>query len=65
MLIDFIESSEKVLDVTVIKNMLLMQAADVHQTFANTTSLEHDYIFKSKIDIHNGFQTFAWLYNFF
>jgi len=38
-LIDFIEFLEKVLDVTVIKNMLPMQTADVHQTFANTSSL--------------------------
>ena len=58
MLIDFIESLEKVLDVTVVKNMLPMQAAGVDQTFANTTSLEHNY--KSNIDVHNGFLEFVW-----
>ena len=38
-LLDFIESLEKVLDISAIKNLLPMQAGDVYQTFADTTSL--------------------------
>ena len=48
-LLDFIESLEKVLDISAIKKMLPMQAGDVHQTFADTSRLEHDYNYKPQI----------------
>jgi UDP-glucuronate 4-epimerase len=37
-LLDFIASLEKELDITAIKNRLPMQAGDVNQTFADTSS---------------------------
>jgi UDP-glucuronate 4-epimerase len=66
MLIDFIESLEKVRDVTVIKKMVPMQADDVHQTYANTQSLEHDYEYKLKIDVEQGTEEFvSWYKSFY
>ena len=45
-LLDFIKSLEEVLNITATKNMLTMQDGDVHQTFANTSKLEHDFEYK-------------------
>ena len=61
-LLDFIESLEKALDISAIKNMLPMQAGDVHQTFANTTSLEQDYNYKPQITVDQGIQEFVLWY---
>jgi len=64
-LLDFIESLEKILDVTAIKNMLPMQAGDVNQTFANISNLKRDYNYKPRIDVHKGIQEFVWWYRSF
>ena len=65
-LLDFIVSLEKVLDITAIKKMLPMQAGDVHQTFADTTSLERDYNYKPQITVDKGIQAFvSWYKGFY
>ena len=64
-LLDFIVSLEKVLDITAIKKMLPMQAGDVHQTFADTTSLEKDYNYKPQITVDKGIQAFVMWYKGF
>ena len=57
--IHFIESLEKALDISAIKNLLPMQAGDVHQTFADTSRLEHDYNYKPQISVDKGIQEFV------
>ena len=65
-LLDFIESLEKELEITAIKKMLPMQAGDVHQTFADTTSLEQDYNYKPQIEIDRGIKEFvSWYKEFY
>ena len=64
-LLDFIVSLEKVLDITAIKKMLPMQAGDVNQTFADTSSLEHDYDYKPKIIVKEGIKQFVLWYKKF
>ena len=64
-LLDFIESLEKELDITAIKKLLPMQAGDVHQTFADTTSLERDYNYKPQITVDKGIQAFVMWYKGF
>ena len=64
-LLDFIVSLEKVLDITAIKNLQPMQAGDVHQTFADTTSLEKDYNYKPQITVDKGIQAFVLWYKGF
>ena len=64
-LLDFIESLENVLDISAIKKMLPMQAGDVHQTFANTTSLERDYNYKPQITVDKGIKEFVLWYKSF
>jgi UDP-glucuronate 4-epimerase len=64
-LLDFIEFLETELNISAIKKMLPMQAGDVHQTFANTTSLERDYNYKPQITIDKGIQEFVLWYKGF
>tara|TARA_B110001450_G_scaffold202046_1_gene191227 strand:+ start:653 stop:1681 length:1029 start_codon:yes stop_codon:yes gene_type:complete len=64
-LLDFIESLEKELGITAIKTMLPMQAGDVNQTFADTSSLEHDYNYKPQITVDKGIQAFVLWYKGF
>ena len=64
-LLYFIDSLEKELDITVIKNLLPMQAGDVNQTFADTTSLEQDYNYKPQITVDKGIQGFVLWYKSF
>ena len=65
-LLDFIESLEKALDTSAIKNLLPMQAGDVHQTFADTTSLEQDYNYKPQIEVDRGIKEFvSWYKEFY
>ncbi|MDB4175844.1 NAD-dependent epimerase/dehydratase family protein [Flavobacteriaceae bacterium] len=64
-LLYFIASLEKVLDISAIKKMLPMQAGDVHQTFANTTSLERDYNYKPQITVDKGIKEFVLWYKSF
>ena len=47
------------------KKMLPMQAGDVHQTFANTTSLERDYNYKPQITVDKGIKEFVLWYKSF
>ena len=66
MLIDFIESLEKVIDFTHTKNMLPMQSGDINQIFANTSSLKWDYNYNPQINIKDGIQTFiSWYKSFY
>ena len=63
---DFIESLEKSLDTSAIKNLLPMQAGDVYQTFADTTSLEQDYNYKPQIEVDRGIKEFvSWYKEFY
>ena len=64
-LLDFIESLEKTLGISAIKKMLPMQAGDVHQTFANTSTLERDYNYKPQITVDKGIQAFVLWYKSF
>ena len=64
-LLGFIASLEKVLDISSIKNRLPMQAGDVHQTFANTSTLERDYNYKPQITVEKGIQEFVLWYKSF
>ena len=64
-LLDFIASLEKVLGTIAVKKMLPMQAGDVHQTFANTTSLARDYNYKPQITVDKGIQEFVLWYKSF
>jgi UDP-glucuronate 4-epimerase len=64
-LLDFIASLEKVLDISAIKKMLSMQAGDVHQTFADTTGLAHDYNYKPQITVDKGIKEFVLWYKSF
>ncbi len=64
-LLDFIASLEKELGITAIKNRLPMQAGDVHQTFADTSSLENDYNYKPQITVDKGIQAFVLWYKGF
>jgi len=64
-LLDFIESLEKELDISAIKNMMPMQEGDVYQTFADTTYLERDYNYKPQITVDKGIQEFVLWYKGF
>ena len=65
-LLDFIESLEKVLDITAKKHMLPMQDGDVYQTFANTSKLEHDFEYKPQTKVDDGIYEFVkWYKNFY
>ena len=46
--------------------MLPMQAGDVYQTFADTTSLEQDYNYKPQIEVDRGIKEFvSWYKKFY
>jgi len=62
---NFIESLEKALDISAIKNLLPMQAGDVYQTFADTSRLEHDYNYKPQIAVDQGIKAFVLWYKGF
>jgi UDP-glucuronate 4-epimerase len=65
-LLNFIESLEKVLYISAIKKMLPMQAGDVNQTYADTSSLEHDYNYKPQITVDKGIKEFvSWYKDFY
>ena len=64
-LLDFIKSLEEVLNITATKNMLPMQDGDVHQTFANTSKLEHDFEYKPQTSVKKGIQEFVLWYKSF
>lgn len=58
-LLDFINTLETVLGTQADKIMLPMQAGDVNQTFADTSSLEQDYNYKPQISVNKGIQEFV------
>lgn len=64
-LLNFIETLEKILDMTAIKKMLPMQAGDVNLTFADTSALVRDYGYKSKITLEEGIKAFIMWYKDF
>ena len=64
-LLDFIELLENTLDISAIKNRLPMQAGDVNQTFADTSSLENDYNYKPKVIVKEGIKQFVLWYKKF
>jgi UDP-glucuronate 4-epimerase len=64
-LLDFIASLEKELGISAIKKMLPMQAGDVHQTFADTKGLAHDYNYKPQITVDKGIKEFVLWYKSF
>ena len=64
-LLDFINAIEKELGISAIKNMLPMQAGDVHQTWADVTQLQQNYNYKSHTTINKGIKTFITWYKKF
>lgn len=64
-LLDFINTLEAVLCMQADKIMLPMQAGDVNQTFADTSSLEEDYNYKPQISVNKGIQAFVLWYKSF
>lgn len=58
-LMDFIELLEKDLEVTAEKNMLLMQAGDVYETYADTTKAKELLNFEAKVNIEDGIKKFV------
>ncbi len=57
-LLDFIKEIEKNLGIIADKNFLPMQAGDVYQTFADTTSLQRDFDYKPSIKFSDGIKSF-------
>ena len=65
-LLDFIEAIEEVLETTAAKDMLPMQAGDVHQTWADVLQLNNDYSYKSKTPVKKGVSMFInWYKEFY
>lgn len=56
---DFIETIEKALEKTAIKEMLPMQAGDVETTFADVSDLEADFNYSPKTPLSLGIQAFV------
>jgi len=57
-LMDFIKSIENNLEVVAEKEMLPMQAGDVHQTWADVSRLERDYNYKPNTSVDKGVKAF-------
>jgi UDP-glucuronate 4-epimerase len=55
----FIETIEKALGKTAIKEMLPMQAGDVETTFADVSGLERDFDYRPKTSLSSGIQAFV------
>lgn len=65
-LLDFIEAIEEVLETTATKDMLPMQAGDVHQTWADVLQFKNDYSYKSKTPVKKGISMFInWYKEFY
>ena len=65
-LLDFIKYLEQVLGTTAIKKMLPIQAGDVNKTYANTSRLEHDFMYKPQTNVKKGIQEFvSWYKDFY
>ena len=57
-LMDFIKSIENNLGLVAKKQMLPMQAGDVHQTWADVSSLQKDYKYKPNTSVDKGVEAF-------
>jgi UDP-glucuronate 4-epimerase len=57
-LMDFIKSIENNLGLLAKKEMLPMQAGDVHQTWADVSRLQKDYNYKPNTSVEKGVETF-------
>lgn len=65
-LLDFIEAIEEELKIPATKEILPMQAGDVHQTWADVSQLQHDYNYKSFTTISKGVKAFiSWYKKFY
>ena len=65
-LMDFIKSIENYLGVVAEKEMLPMQAGDVHQTWADVSRLHKDYDYKSNTLVDKGIEIFLdWYKNYY
>lgn len=64
-LMDFIQTLEKHLGETAIKEYVGMQPGDVYQTWADTTKLEEDYNYKASTSLEDGIHEFVkWFKNY-
>ena len=57
-LMDFIKSIENSLGLVAEKEMLPMQAGDVHQTWADVSRLQNDYNYKPNTSVNEGVEAF-------
>ena len=57
-LMSFIKSVEDNLGIVAEKEMLPMQAGDVHQTWADVSKLQNDYAYKPNTSVEEGVETF-------
>mgnify|MGYP001365476055 CR=1 FL=1 len=65
-LLDFIKCIEKKIGIVALKEMLPMQAGDVHQTWADVSKLQNDYDYKSNTSIEMGVENFInWYKTYF
>jgi UDP-glucuronate 4-epimerase len=55
----FIETLERAIGKTAVKEYLPMQAGDVYQTYADVSDLERDFDFKPSTSIETGLARFA------
>lgn len=58
-LLEFVETLEKQLGKTAIKNLLPMQAGDVEDTFADVSDLMRDFNYSPKTPLNSGIEQFA------
>ena len=58
-LMDFIKSIENSLGLVAKKEMLPMQAGDVHQTWADVSKLKNDYNYKPNTSVEKGVEAFV------
>jgi UDP-glucuronate 4-epimerase len=64
-LMDFIKSIENSLGVVAKKEMLPMQAGDVHQTWADVSRLKKDYNYKPNTSVEKGVEAFISWYKMY
>lgn len=65
-LLTFVETLEKHLGKTAIKNLLPMQPGDVQDTFADVSDLQRDFDFAPKTQLNEGIEKFvAWYKSFY
>ena len=63
---DFIEAIEEELETTAIKDMLSVQAGDVHQNWADINCLNNDYHYKPQTTVSKEIKFFVgWYLNYY